>query len=670
MTGIKHKFTNPVRFFLFVCACMCFFVSAHAGGAKKQKQKAMYAGLFYFEDPQELEFSTLELTGLWEVYSNKFIDPTLFYKHKTGGPPFFSDDASPEQYTIKADAFVRIPTLYNDIASGKNAKKGKGSATWHLRLKNLKPNFNYAIFMFDKIGTAVNFYCNGELVFSQGIAAQDYTKTVSARSMAIASIKSDSGGIADLVFHTSNDVYRKSGLWVPLRFGSENVVRTDFNHELNRQFFLCGALFIVFLYYFALFLFRKYDWASLYLSLFALTLFLRNVTTDFSLLLYYFPNVPFALDMKLEYTAIFAGPVFFVLYLVYLHTSNLENPAVTIVIGVGICLGILTWALPLQWSNRLVPINQAYMFISLLVVFIILFSQLNRITALFFLTLVSIFIIVAGAVYETLIRYMLTVPFLPVHFMPYTFVIFVFFQSIITAYQHEKASSAIDVLSGTLKKLNTAYFRFVPKQFLQMLNKNDIMDVEIGDWAVHNVTLLCADIRDFTALSEQLGGKKTFDLLNTYLIQIAPFIRKYGGFIEKYLGDGIVAVFPDNTPDVLYCAVKMQREIMKLKTAENLSLRIGIGIHYGSVVFGTAGSRERISQISISQAVDTVLYLEDLTKLYRKSILISGSALHVLCDLDISGKYKRFNFSKMDTSVLKKKLSEDIYSLDPAEKLI
>ena len=167
-----------------------------------------------------------------------------------------------------------------------------------------------------------------------------------------------------------------------------------------------------------------------------------------------------------------------------------------------------------------------------------------------------------------------------------------------------------------MKKLNTAYFRFVPKQFLQMLNKNDIMDVEIGDWAVHNVTLLCADIRDFTALSEQLGGKKTFDLLNTYLIQIAPFIRKYGGFIEKYLGDGIVAVFPDNTPDVLYCAVKMQREIMKLKTAENLSLRIGIGIHYGSVVFGTVGSRERISQISISQAVDTVLYLEDLTKLF------------------------------------------------------
>ena len=121
--------------------------------------------------------------------------------------------------------------------------------------------------MFDKIGTAVNFYCNGELVFSQGIAAQDYTKTVSARSMAIASIQSDSGGIADLVFHTSNDVYRKSGLWVPLRFGAESVVRTDFNHELNRQFFLCGALFIVFLYYFALFLFRKYYWASLYLSL-------------------------------------------------------------------------------------------------------------------------------------------------------------------------------------------------------------------------------------------------------------------------------------------------------------------------------------------------------------------------------------------------------------------
>lgn len=670
MIGVKHKFNNPIRFFLFVCACMCLFVYAHADDRKKQDPKAMYAGLFYFEDPQILEFSTIELTGLWEMYSNKFIDPTVFYKHKTAEDSFVSDEVFPEHYKIKADALVCIPTLYNDIAFGKNAKKGKGSATWHLRLENLKPNFNYAIFMFDKIGTAANFYCNGELIFSQGIATEDYTKTVSARSMAIASIKSDSEGIADLVFHTSNDMYRKSGLWVPLRFGAGSVVRTDFNHELNQQFFLCGALLIVFLYYFALFLFRKYDWASLYLSLFALTLFLRNVTTDFSLLLYYFPNVPFGLDMKLEYTAIFACPVFFVLYLVYLHTGDLENPAVITVIGAGICLGILTWVLPIQWSNRLVPINQAYMFISLFVVFTIVFSQLNHINALFFLTTVSIFIIAAGAVYEILIRYMILVPFLPVHFMPYTFVIFVFFQSIITAYQHEKASSAIDVLSGTLKKTNTAYFRFVPKQFLKMLNKTDIMDVEIGDWAVHNVTLLCADIRDFTALSEQLGGKKTFDLLNTYLMQIAPFIRKYGGFIEKYLGDGIVAVFPDNTPDVLYCAVKMQREIMKLKTVDNLSLRIGIGIHYGPVVFGTVGSRERISQISMSQAVDTVLYLEDLTKLYRKSILISGTALHVLHDLDTSGKYKKFNFTKMDTSVLKKKLAEDIYSLDPAEKLI
>jgi len=99
------------------------------------------------------------------------------------------------------------------------------------------------------------------------------------------------------------------------------------------------------------------------------------------------------------------------------------------------------------------------------------------------------------------------------------------------------------------------------KEFLHLLEKSNITDVEMGNYTARSVTLLCADIRNFTPISEQLGGKEVFDLLNACFTNIAPLIRTYGGFIEKYLGDCIVAIFPDNTSNIFQCAIEMQQKI-------------------------------------------------------------------------------------------------------------
>jgi len=107
-----------------------------------------------------------------------------------------------------------------------------------------------------------------------------------------------------------------------------------------------------------------------------------------------------------------------------------------------------------------------------------------------------------------------------VHLLSYAFILFVLFQSLIAAIRHEQAASSIEVLSESLQKTNLSYMRFVPQEFLHLLEKSNITDVEMGNYTARSVTLLCADIRNFTPISEQLGGKEVFDLLNACFTNI------------------------------------------------------------------------------------------------------------------------------------------------------
>ena len=130
--------------FLF---CLCAAASLFA--ASVHDTAVLSAGRIFVARPEKLASSSIKLPGLWEFYWNEFIDPALFYSGN-----------SPEPY-----ALVKVPSVWNDIVGEREAKWGKGSATYHIRLENLKPNFRYAMYMFDRIGPAGNLYCNGKLVF-------------------------------------------------------------------------------------------------------------------------------------------------------------------------------------------------------------------------------------------------------------------------------------------------------------------------------------------------------------------------------------------------------------------------------------------------------------------------------------------------------------------------
>ncbi|MEM7182389.1 MAG: adenylate/guanylate cyclase domain-containing protein, partial [Spirochaetota bacterium] len=184
---------------------------------------------------------------------------------------------------------------------------------------------------------------------------------------------------------------------------------------------------------------------------------------------------------------------------------------------------------------------------------------------------------------------------------------------------------------STMKDLNKAYARFVPTQFLDFLGKEDITQIQLGDQIQKEMTILFSDIRSFTSLSENMSPQENFNFLNSYLRRVGPVIRENGGFIDKYIGDAIMALFPGDPGDALRAAVAMQKEIdayNESRTEQNFQeITVGIGIHTGNLILGTIGENQRMEGTVISDAVNLASRLEGLTKFYGSNILISDSVL-------------------------------------------
>ncbi len=187
-----------------------------------------------------------------------------------------------------------------------------------------------------------------------------------------------------------------------------------------------------------------------------------------------------------------------------------------------------------------------------------------------------------------------------------------------------------------LAKVSTSYARFVPHEILHFLGKESIVDVKLGDQVEGEMTILFTDIRSFTSLTEKMSPKESFDFVNDLQSEVGPIIRKSNGFIDKYIGDAIMAVFPERADDAVQAAIAIRRQLAfhnaRRKKRGQVPIEVGIGIHTGKLMLGTIGEAERMEGTVISDAVNTAARIESLTKRYGMNIIISGDTLRRLAN--------------------------------------
>ncbi|MGH7456017.1 MAG: response regulator, partial [bacterium] len=185
-----------------------------------------------------------------------------------------------------------------------------------------------------------------------------------------------------------------------------------------------------------------------------------------------------------------------------------------------------------------------------------------------------------------------------------------------------------------LLKINTAFGRFVPREFLRYLEKESAVDVKLGDHTQMEVTIFVSDIRGFTTISEKMTPAENFAFINEYFSIASPTVREHHGFVDRYTGDAIMALFPLQAEDAVNNSIATLKQLQgfnaeRVKRNEP-AINIGVGLHTGNLMLGIVGEQERMQGDIFSDAVNLTNRIEGLCKFYGASIVVSEITLNKL----------------------------------------
>jgi len=217
------------------------------------------------------------------------------------------------------------------------------------------------------------------------------------------------------------------------------------------------------------------------------------------------------------------------------------------------------------------------------------------------------------------------------------------------------------ILEGRNKeKIKQAMGKYLSQDIMKNVVQN-IDDIKLGGKKAV-VTVLFADIRGFTSMSEKLSAEEVSVILNEYFTEIEPIISKYNGVINKFIGDAVMAIFGEPIQDInhaknaVLCANEMLKTVDKLRDKwlfeGKPKIEIGIGINTGEAFVGNIGSEKRLEYTVIGDMVNLASRIESYNKVYKTSLLISSSTYqHVsniadvikISEVSIRGKSKKMD---------------------------
>ena len=193
------------------------------------------------------------------------------------------------------------------------------------------------------------------------------------------------------------------------------------------------------------------------------------------------------------------------------------------------------------------------------------------------------------------------------------------------------------LLSGGLRDLflrvrrRESLMRFLPREVVKGIDAGEI-GLSLGG-VKREVTILLADLRDFTHLAEHQDPGEVVATLNDHFTAMASVIWRHGGTIDKFIGDAVLAFFgapvpqPDHAVRAVRAAQEMQRVLeelnMKRRERHLPGLRMGIALHTGTVLAGNVGSPERMEYTVMGDAVNVAARIEELNKRYGTDVLLS-----------------------------------------------
>ncbi|WP_133470703.1 adenylate/guanylate cyclase domain-containing protein [Paraglaciecola marina] len=221
----------------------------------------------------------------------------------------------------------------------------------------------------------------------------------------------------------------------------------------------------------------------------------------------------------------------------------------------------------------------------------------------------------------------------------------------------DAADSSFEDKADEAMRLNQTFRKFVPKQFVDHFAKHGSDTLELGRADEDELAILFSDIRGFTGLSENMTPQELMNFLNSYFLRMNDPIHQNSGFIDKFIGDAVMALFDrpagtntDKAQDAIRAALGLREAIILYNehraNCDYPAVNIGIGVHFGPVIIGTVGSEDRMDTTVIGDAVNIAFRLEALAPKYFTDIVVSAETLKQ-ADADGVFKYRLLDWVRV-----------------------
>lgn len=207
-----------------------------------------------------------------------------------------------------------------------------------------------------------------------------------------------------------------------------------------------------------------------------------------------------------------------------------------------------------------------------------------------------------------------------------------------------------------LTDLNNAYHRFVPLKMFEILNKDNVTEVNIGDQVKNNISLLAATANNFERLTANMKTDEIFVFMNKMLSRIVPIISKAGGVVERYSNAGLISLFPQNSINALESAIEILENI-RICNDELYKVNIGFVINKEDVMLGIIGCEERLAASVISDYLTIITELNEFGEKYGSRILVTQA-----CSEEIGNSITSYNYRTL--GYIKYKNKDEIVRLD------
>ncbi len=191
-------------------------------------------------------------------------------------------------------------------------------------------------------------------------------------------------------------------------------------------------------------------------------------------------------------------------------------------------------------------------------------------------------------------------------------------------------------LEQAIRDAKNMFERFVPPAYLRRIASKGLGAIRLGEADQQWVTILCCDIRGFTALSERFTPSQLIAFVNRLYERITRVVGERQGVIDKFLGDAVLCIFEgaDSAERAVTCGAKMLTTVGSFNREEGRpadhAVQIGIGVHTGPVILGTIGSSDRMDSTVLGLTVNLAKRLEEATRSLGVDMLVTDQVANKL----------------------------------------